>query len=80
MVNSTIATFADDTTIFRQKLRTINGRATKKLQQTLKKANKEKIRLNETKSIHINFTNRRLKTPPRLLLNGNTVPYKNEPK
>ena len=60
--NNTVATFADDTAILA--VGSSNEEATEKLQtaidQMQKWTKKWRIHLNESKSVHVNFTNRRL--------------------
>src|ERR1044071_3715300 len=51
--------------------------ATNKLIKWTKRWN---IKLNELKSIYINFTNKRLRDPPILQINGTKVPYENNAK
>ena len=41
---------------------------------------KWKIKLNEDKSVHVNYTNRRLNNPPNLIINKKVVPYENKAK
>lgn len=78
---ASLATFADDTAIM-----TIGDNAdeaAKKLQKAIKSVSdwtkKWRIKLHETKSIHINFTNRRINTV-RVNIDGKEVPYANTAK
>ena len=79
--NSTVDTFADDTAILT--LGNSNEESTGKLQtainQIQKRTKKWHIQLNESKSVHINFTNRRLEHIP-VTINNQTVPYANSAK
>ena len=58
--------------------------STAKVQQATNKlikwTKRWKIKLNELKSIHINFTNKRLRDPPTLEINGTKAPYENNAK
>lgn len=76
-----IATFADDTCILATGINT--RYATIKLQHSLNKVSewtkKWRIKLNETKSQHVNFTNLR-QNPLPLRINGQIVPYANSAK
>lgn len=78
---TTIATFADDTAI----LATGNTaeEATKKLQRAVDKVSawtkKWRIKLNESKSTHVNFTNRKVTTIP-VVINYETIPCNSEAK
>jgi hypothetical protein len=80
--NVTIATFADDTAILSVDSDVM--KATSKLQrandQIFHWTKKWKIKLNETKSIHIIFTNRKVAGPPSVNLDGVVVPYENTAK
>ena len=77
-----IATFADDTALF------ATGKSveesTRKLQQScnllVEWTNRWSMKLNESKSIHVNFTNKIIREPPRLYLNGIEVPIANTAK
>jgi len=78
----TVATFADDTAILS------TGEAieqsTAKLQETVDQVinwtKKWRIKLNETKSVHVNFTNRRLQHYPRIIINATMIPHSNTAK
>jgi hypothetical protein len=78
----TSATFADDTANLAV-AKTVEESTTK-----LKKSSdlisewtkKWRIRLNDSKAIHINFTNKRIKDAPKLVMNGTTVPHHNSAK
>lgn len=80
--NVTVATFADDTALLA--VGSNIDEATNKLQQ----ANDQiyhwtrnwKIKLNEMKSVHVNFTNRNIENPLPVNLNGVIVPYANTAK
>lgn len=41
---------------------------------------KWRIKLNDQKSTHVNFTNKRISNPKRLTMNGNEIPYRNTAK
>lgn len=79
--NTTTATFADDTAILAV------GDTIEETTVTLQKAinnvqewlAKWRIKVNESKSTHINFTNRKVETLP-VILNNLTVPYANQAK
>lgn len=80
--SATVAMFADDTALLavgkEQRLST-------KLLQTasneiVKWTKQWRIKLNETKSVHVNFTNKLLKDPPTLDINGTVIPYENNAK
>jgi endonuclease/exonuclease/phosphatase family metal-dependent hydrolase len=82
MANTTIATFADDTALL-----TVSNDlddATSMLQLATNKVinwtKKWRIRLNELKSVHINFTNRKIANALPITINGTTVPYGNTAK
>lgn len=70
--NNTVATFADDTAIL--SLDDTIEQSTTNLQETVDQVinctKKWRIKLNETKSVHVNFTNRRLQQYPRIIVNG----------
>lgn len=76
-----IATFADDTAILVTDSNIVD--ATRKLQTAtdviLKWTKKWRIKLNESKSIHINFTNKNIQALP-IYMNNNTVPHANTAK
>lgn len=77
-----VATFADDTSLM------ATGRdiaeSTAKLQQANNSISKWckswKIKLNETKSVHVNFTLRNIENPPVVTLNNIVVPIENKAK
>ena len=79
--NSIVATFADDTAMLA--LSSSNEESTGKLQTTInqiqKWTKKWHIQLNESKSVHINFTNRRFENIP-VTINSQKVPYANTAK
>ena len=79
--NSTVATFADDTAILA--VGNSNEEATEKLQtaidQIQKWTKKWRIHLNETKSVHTNFTYKRIEYIP-VNINKQKVPYANTAK
>lgn len=76
-----ITTFVDDTSIL------VRGRgieeSTNKLQTTINQTNtwtkKWRIKLNGTKSTHINFTNRKIDLVP-VTINSQVIPYSNTAK
>jgi len=76
-----VATFADETAILT--VGSSNEESTGKLQTTIKqKKNGQKkwhIQFNESKSVHINFTNRCFEHIP-LTINTQKVPYANRAK
>ena len=79
---TTIATFADDTAI----LATGNNisEATTKLQKTTNSVNNWtktwRIKLNETKSVHVNFTNQKVNNWIPVVLNSQQIPHANTAK
>lgn len=79
--HNTVATFADDTAILA--LGQNNLESTEKLQSAIDEVQvwtqKWKIKLNETKSSHVDFTNNRIFYKP-VYINGNEVPYSNTAK
>ena len=79
--NNIIATFADDTAIMA--VGTSVDDSTEKLQSALSKiynwTEKWKIKLNESKSVHIDFTNRRIEYKP-VYLNNQIIPHSNTAK
>ena len=79
--SSTVATFADDTAILA--IVSSNEESTEKLQtainQIQKMDNKWNIQLNQSKSVHINFTNRCFEHIP-ITINNQKVPYANTAK
>ena len=82
MEDVTIATFADDTVLM-----TVSDNesiASNKLQEVcntlVKWTRKWKIKLHEQKSVHINFTNKRILNPTRLYINNIIVPCENTAK
>ena len=79
--NDTIATFADDTAILA--VGKTSEEATEKLQIAVNKIHdwtrKWRIRLNESKSVHVNFTNRNIQHIP-VNTNNNQIPYSNTAK
>lgn len=79
---TTVATFADDTALLAVgKEQEISTRRLQVASNTiLDWTNQWKIKLNELKSIHVNFTNKRLVNPPSLDINGTIVPYENNAK
>lgn len=80
--NVSVATFADDTAIMA--IGSTLGEATNMLQdasdQIQQWTGKWKIKLNELKSVHINFTNKRIENSLPVTLNGVVVPYANTAK
>lgn len=76
-----IATFADDTAILVTDSNIVE--ATSKLQsatdEILEWTKKWRMKLNEAKSTHINFTNKKIQTLP-IYMNHNIVPYANTAK
>ena len=77
-----IATFADDTAILA--VASSVDEATQQLNlasdKILKWTSKWRIKLNETKSVHVNFTNKRLESPPRVFIGDIKVPHGNTAK
>jgi hypothetical protein len=73
---TTVVTFADDTAIMA--VRDDVEEATEKLQRAADKINNWTrqwlIKLNEDKSTHVNFTNRRCHHIP-IIMNGKTIPH-----
>jgi hypothetical protein len=78
---STTATFANDTAVMA--VGESNENSTKKLQSALNKiaiwTKKWRIKLNESKSVHIDFTNKRITQRP-IYINGTQIPYANTAK
>ena len=76
-----VATFADDTAIMA--IGDNNAEPTEKLQAAFTKvqswAREWRIKLNETKSVHIDFTNKRIEHKPTHI-NHQVVPYENTAK
>lgn len=80
--NVILATFADDTSVMAV------GSNIKEATDQLQAANDEisdwclkwKIKLNETKSTHVNFTNRKIEAPPVVKLNNVVIPHGNKAK
>lgn len=79
--NNTIATFADDTAIMA--VGDNNSDTTEKLQTAIEQVHnwtkKWRIKLNETKSVHVDFTNKRLVHKP-VYLNNQEIPHANTAK
>jgi hypothetical protein len=79
--NSTMATFADDTAAMA--IRETVEISTRKLQSAVNKVaiwtGKWRIKLNVSKSVHIDFTNNKIKQQP-ISINGTKVPYANTAK
>lgn len=77
----TIATFADDTAILA--IGSTVENSTFKLQSAVNRVSswtkKWRIKLNESKSIHVNFTNKEVENLP-IVINNERVPCKNEAK
>jgi hypothetical protein len=75
-VGATVATFADDTAIMA--VGAVAKEATEKLQHAADTINNWTkqwlIKLNEDKSKHVNFTNKRCHYLP-ININGKTIPY-----
>ena len=78
---NTIATFADDTAILA--VGSTNEEATANLQKSVSKmyewTKKWRIKLNEKKSTHVNFTNKKIQYIP-ILINNKIIPYENKAK
>jgi predicted metalloenzyme YecM len=76
-----VATFADDTAIMA--IGDSNTESTEKLQAVVTKiqiwTRKWRIKLNETKSMHIDFTNKRTEHKS-ICINHQAVPYENTAK
>lgn len=80
--NVMVATFADDTALLAV------GENINDSTNILQRASDDifnwtkswKIKLNESKSVHINFTNKKISSIPAITLNGVTVPYANTAK
>jgi hypothetical protein len=81
IVNTKIATFADDTAVMA--VGENIEKATDKLQQAINTIHfwtkQWRIILNESKSVHVNFTNRKVRYI-RVTINGNQIPYSNMAK
>lgn len=78
----TVATFADDTALLAvdQDLEASMAKLQRECNKLIDWSKKWRIKLNELKSIHIIFTNKRIVEPPPLIINGTIVPYENEAK
>lgn len=82
MENIKVATFADDTSLM------ATGRDVFESTSKLQEANDSisswckswKIKLNESKSVHVNFTLKKLQTQPNVTLNNIVVPIENKAK
>jgi hypothetical protein len=78
---STTATFADDTAVMA--VGESNENSTKKLQSALNKiaiwTKKWQIKLNKSKSVHTDFTNKGIAQRP-IYINGTQIPYANTAK
>ena len=82
MENIKVATFADDTSLM------ATGRNIVESTSKLQEANDAishwcktwKIKLNETKSVHVNFTLKKIENPPNVTLNNILVPVDNKAK
>ena len=80
--NIKVATFADDTSLL------ATGRDIVESTSKLQEANNAisnwckswKIKLNESKSVHVNFTLRNIENPPNVTLNNIIVPLENKAK
>jgi hypothetical protein len=79
--NSTMATFADDTTAMA--IGETVDISTRKLQSAVNKfaiwTRKWRIKLNESKSVHIDFTKKKIRQQP-IFTSGTKVPYANTAK
>ena len=82
MENIKVATFADDTALMATGRNLIES--TSKLQEANDSISNWckswKMKLNETKSVHVNFTQKRFVTQPRVKLNDIEVPHDNKAK
>jgi hypothetical protein len=78
---STTATFADDTAVMA--VGEFDENLSKKLQSALNKIatwiKKWRIKFNESKSVHISFTNKRITQRP-IYISGTQIPYANTAK
>jgi hypothetical protein len=76
-----MATFADDAAVMAVG-ETVEG-STRELQSAVNKVaiwtRKWRMKLNEIKSVHIHFTNKKIRQQP-IFINGTKVPYANTPK
>jgi hypothetical protein len=76
-----MATFADDTAVMA--IGETVDISTGKLQSAINKVaiwtGKRRIKLNESKSVHIDFINKKIKQQP-IFINGTKVPYANTAK
>lgn len=80
--NIKVATFADDTALM------ASGRSIEESSSKLQEANNTitnwckrwKIKLNEAKSVHVNFTLKKIENPPNVTLNNIVVPLENKAK
>lgn len=79
--NNTIATFADDTAIMA--VGTTHAEAAEKVQIAVNKIHdwtiQWRIRLNESKSVHVNFTNKK-EDYHAIFINNKLIPYENTAK
>lgn len=81
VTGTTTATFADDTAILA--VGADNNESIEKITSSLSKlegwTKRWRIKINENKSIHVDFTNKRLQYIP-MKFNGTTIPHANEAK
>lgn len=76
------ATFADDTANLAVAKTVEESTAKLKISsdRVAKWTDRWRIKLNDSKAVHINFTNKRLKSTPNLVMNGTTIPHHNKAK
>ena len=78
---TTLATFADDTVILTKddKVEVATAKLQRAIAEVYDWTKQWRIKLNESKSVHINFTNRNIEVI-RININGQMVPYANTAK
>jgi len=82
MNETTSATFADDTALIAtgKDAKTSTNKVQAASKRLLQWSNKWNIKFNEQKCTQVNFTNKRLQDPPKIVLNGATIPIENNAK
>lgn len=82
MDDVTVATFADDTALLAvgQNIDISTDKLQRACDKIYKWTKDWKIKLNELKSSHVNFTNKRWSNPPTLNISGTVVPFENKAK
>lgn len=80
--NVTSATFADDTANLAvgKTVEESTAKLSLSCDQIGEWTDKWRIKLNDTKAVHINFTNKKLQDPPQLRMHGTIIPHHNSAK